>query len=99
MIKLTNGYFLDIDDMNVTLKQKKVRKDEEGNKKEYEVTHGYFSTIEGAVRRCIKLNQIDLLPEEAMQMEEYIKSINRINENAVSDVKRSIYEVYGNRKD
>lgn len=89
-INLTNGYWLEIDKMNITLKQKYTYKDKQGDQKETEREIGYFSTIEGAIKRFLNNNQIDLLSDTAMEMEEYIKSIKEINETAVRQFKTII---------
>lgn len=92
VVRFGNEYFVEVDEMNVTLKQKYIGKDKEGNKKESERVIGYFSTMEGAIRRFLSHNQIDLLSDTAMEMEEYIKCIKCINEDAVSAFKRIMGE-------
>ena len=87
IVNLVNGYFTEIDEMNITLKQKYTYKDKQGNQKETERVIGYFTTMEGAIKRFLNHNQIDLLSDTAMKMEEYIKSIKDINETAVRQFK------------
>lgn len=93
-INLTNGYRIDIDDMNLTLKQRYAFKDKDGNEKETERTIGYFNPVgngmEGAIKRYLIHNQIDLQSQEAMEMCEYVKSIERINNDAVRQFKAVI---------
>lgn len=89
-INLTNGYRIEIDDMNITLKQRYAYKDKDGNQKETERVIGYFTTMEGAIKRFLNHNQIDLLSDTAMKMDEYIKSIKDINETAVRQFKAVI---------
>lgn len=83
-INLTNGFFIEVDDLNHTLKQRFIGKDKDGNAKESERVCGYFGKdIGAAIGKYIRLNQNALLAQEAIEMEEYIKSIERINKDAV----------------
>ena len=95
IINLTNGFFIEIDDLNHTLKQKYIGEKKDGTKYEAERVCGYFGQdMEGAIARYIKLNQNVLLAQETMELEEYVKSIKRINFEAVSVIKRAV-SVYG----
>lgn len=96
IINLTNGYRMEIDDMNITLKQKYTYKDKDENEKETERTIGYFNPVngmEGAIKRYLIHNQIDLQSREAMEMSEYVKSIKEINDDAVRQFK-AVMDVY-----
>lgn len=87
-IVLTNGFFIEIDDFNHTLKQKYIGEKKDGTKYDAERVCGYFGKdLEGAIRKYIRLNQNVLLAQETMELEEYVKSIKRINEDAVRDFK------------
>lgn len=87
-INLTNGFFIEIDDLNNTLKQKYIGEKKDGTKYDAERVCGYFGKdLEGAIRKYIRLNQNVLLVQETMELEEYVKSIKRINEDAVRDFK------------
>ena len=93
IINLTNGYRMEIDDMNIALKQKYTYKDKDENEKETERTLGYFNPANGmevAIKRYLIHNQIDLQSREAMEMSEYVKSIERINNDAVRQFKTVI---------
>jgi hypothetical protein len=90
-INLTNSFFIEVDDLNHTLKQKFIGKDKEGNEKESERVCGYFGKdIGAAIGKYIRLNQNALLAQEALELEEYVKSIKRINFEAVSVIKRAV---------
>lgn len=94
-IVLTNGFFIEIDELNHTLKQKYIGEKKDGTKYDVERVWGYFGKdLEGAIRKYIRLNQNVLLAREIMELEEYVKSIKRINFEAVSVIKRDV-AVYG----
>lgn len=91
IINLTNGFFIEIDDLNHTLKQKYIGKKKDGTKYEAERVCGYFGQdMEGAIAKYVKLNQNVLLAQETMELEEYVKSIKRINFETVSVIKRAV---------
>lgn len=92
IIKLTNGFFIEIDEMNYTLKQNFIGKGKDEKPKTSVRVIGYFSTMDGAIKRYITVNQTQLLLEEAMEMEQYVKSIEKINNDALRQFK-SILEV------
>ena len=82
-ILLGNGYFVEIDSMNHTLKQKYMGTDKQGVEKEYEKVHGYFSNLESAIERYLLLNQSDLNNDSSVEMREYLELVRVANENAV----------------
>lgn len=93
-ILLGNGYFVEIDSMNHTLKQKYMGADKQGAEKEYEKTHGYFSNLESAVERYLFLNQIDSMADSSIEMKEYLELVRVANENAVKAFKEvNAYDV------
>ena len=90
IIKLTNGFYIEVDEMNYTLKRKYVTEDKEGKPKDVEKTIGYYSSLDGAIKRYITLNQIVLNSREAMELDEFVKSIERINNEALRQFKTMI---------
>ena len=92
VILLSNGYFVEIDKLNHTLKQNCKGTDKAGNEKEYEKTHGYFSNIDSAIERYLKLNQNDLMADCSVKMHQYLELVKKANEQAVQAVK-AIVEV------
>ena len=90
IVRLTNGYFIEVDSLNHTLKQKYISKAKDGTEKESEKVIGYYSSMEGAIKGFVKHNQNDLLPDSYVEMSEYIKSIECINNDAVESLKRII---------
>ena len=90
IVRLTNGYFIEVDSLNHTLKQKYTGKTKDGEEKESEKVIGYYSSMEGAIKGFVKCNQNDLLPCTFVEMSEYIKSIECINNDAVESIKRIV---------
>lgn len=86
-IELKNGYYISIDTMCYTLKQKYTGKNKSGEEKKAERTIGYYSSMEGAVRKYIELCQIDVLDGERVSIEEYVKTIEQVNEIAVQGLR------------
>lgn len=85
---LTNGYYIEIDGLNHTLKQKYIAERKDGKSKyETEKVCGYYNNLAGAVEKFIKLNQIDLMAQESLEMKEYVKSIEEINKASVKAIK------------
>ena len=86
-ILLGNGYFVEIDKLNHTLKQNCKGTDKDGNEKEYEKVHGYFSNLESAIERYLKLNQNDLMADCSVKIHQYLELVRVANEQAVQAVK------------
>ena len=79
-INLNNGYYVEIDNLNYTLKQKCVSK----NGKETERLVGYFGSMKPLMYRYLEQCQIQFESREGMQMLEYVKMVEESNERAVS---------------
>lgn len=84
-IELINDYFIEVDEMNHTLKQRYTGEDKEGNKKEgCERTIGYFKTVQDCVERLIRLVALDETDKTVISLREYAecaeKAFKRIEE-------------------
>lgn len=95
IIKLNYGYYIEVDTYNYTLKQKYHGKTKDGHDKDSVKTCGYFGNIRNAIEKYLKLVQLDLLDEEALSLQEYVKSIELINKMAVRGLEKelSMFEV------
>lgn len=89
-IELSNGYFIDIDPLNYTLRQRYTGQTKSGEEKEAIRTHGYYGDISKALRRYIQLCQMDVLDGERVTLEEYVKTIEQVNKIAVQGVERAV---------
>ena len=84
-IELINNYFIEVDEMNHTLKQRYTGEDKDGNKKEgCERTIGYFKTVQDCVERLIRLVALDETDKTVISLKKYAecaeKAFKRIEE-------------------
>ena len=89
-ITLENGYCIEIDPLNYTLRQKYTGKTKSGEKKEAFRTLGHFGNIESAIRKYLELTQMDVLDGERLTLEEYVGSIQKINAIAFQDIQEEL---------
>ena len=89
-IDLKNGYYIEIDTLNYTLRQKYTGKTKSGEEKEAFRTLGYFGNVESAIRKYIELSQMDVLDGERLTLEEYVESIQKINAIALQGIKEEL---------
>ena len=94
-IELKNGYYIEIDAMNYTLKQRYTGTAKSGDKKEYERVCGYFGKIRTAIEKYIFLVQLDVTDGERLSMQEYVKTIEQVDKIAAQGLEQSLrqYEV------
>lgn len=85
-ITLTNGYYIEIDELNHTLKQEYVGKDKDGNSKVAVRVVGYYGKLEHAIKRFLQCNQIGIIGQKSVSMKEYVKMVEDINKKAVNDI-------------
>lgn len=89
-INLNYGYYIEVDTYNYTLKQKYDGKTKDGQDKDSVRTCGYFGNIRNAIEKYLKLVQLDLLDDEALSLQEYVKSIELINKTAVLGLEKEL---------
>lgn len=79
-IELNNGYYIEIDTLNYTLKQRYV------NKKGKETSRivGYFGNMRHLIYAYLEQCQIQFESREGIQMIEYVKMVKESNKRAVS---------------
>lgn len=82
-INLSYGYFIDIDPLNYILKRKYIGESKDGKPKEVVKTYGYYGSVESALERYIELRQLDVLDGERVSLDEYVKTIERVNKDTV----------------
>lgn len=86
IIELTDGYYIEIDEYNHTLKRKYVGKDKDGVDKIQEKVYGFYNKLSGAVEGFIKHNQLAKSPYKVASLREYVKNIEELNKIAVLDI-------------
>lgn len=89
-ITLKNGYYIEIDPLNYTLRQKYTGETKLGEKKEAFRTFGYFGNMESAIRKYLELSQLDVLDGERLTLEEYVDSIQKINAIALQGIQEEL---------
>ena len=76
-IELVNGYYIEVDELNHTLKQRYTGKTKEGEDKDSDRTIGYFSSVKGCVERVCKLIPMDENDGAVISMREYAEEIQK----------------------
>lgn len=89
-IKLQDGYFIEIDPLNYTLRQRYSGKTKDGEEKESVRTHGYYRSIRQAVDRYITLSQLDFMDGMSIDLKEYVDLIERLNKSAAQRIESAI---------
>lgn len=89
-ITLKNGYYIEIDPLNYTLRQKYTGETKSGQKKEAFRTLGHFMNMESAIRKYIELTRLDVLDGERLMLEEYVDSIQKINAIALQGIQEEL---------
>ena len=85
-IELSNGYFVEIDPMNYTLKRNKTITDKSGEEKQRTVTIGYYGKLEHCVKEFLRQNGHDVMSNECISMDEYLDRLEASINNAVIDI-------------
>ena len=70
-IELLDDYFIDVDELNHTLKKRYVGEDKEGNKKDAEKIIVYFPDTKACVERIVRLIPLDENDGAVISLSEY----------------------------
>lgn len=70
------GYFVEIDDLNATLKKKYVG-ERNGKKAKCEKTIGYYSNVKDAIEKVLKILPNDINDGKTVTLTEYIDSLKQ----------------------
>ena len=89
-ITLKNGYYIEVDPLNYTLRQKYTGETKYGEKKEAFRALGHFGNMESAIRKYLELSQLDVLDGERLTLEEYVDSIQKINAIALQGIQEEL---------
>lgn len=79
-IDLNNGYYVEVDNLNYTLKQDYMNQ----NGKPSTRIVGYFGDMRHLIYKYLEQCQISYKSNEGMEMLEYVKMVEDSNKNAVS---------------
>ena len=87
-ITLTDGFFVEIDPLNVTLKRKYTYYNKKtGTENETVKTFGYYGTLEEVLMAFVKARQKLYLSDLTMNLDEYVRMVDESNKEAVSKLK------------
>lgn len=89
-IELSNGYFIEIDPMNYTLKRNKTITNKQGETKQRTVTVGYYGKLEHCVKEFLRQNGHDLMSNEYISMDEYIDRLEASVSKATIDICKAL---------
>ena len=95
-IILINGYYIETDNRNFTLKQKYIGKRKDGTKKEAVKIISHCGSLEQALETFLRMNQIPQDSKLTVDLMEYANYIEQSNKEAVQALK-SVLE--GNHDD
>ena len=95
-ISLINGYYIEVNNRNFTLRQKYVGTSKDGAKKEYSKIISHCGSLEQALETFLRMNQIPQDSKLAFDLMEYADFIKQSNKEAVRALK-SVFE--GNHDD
>lgn len=86
-ILLINGYYIETDNRNFTLRQKYIGTKKDGTKKESVKIISHCGSLEQALETFLRLNQIDRGAKLAVDLMEYVNYIEQSNKLAVKALK------------
>lgn len=76
-VTLLEGYFIDIDSLNYTLKKKSREQRKDGTEYDSEKTIGYFGNLKGAVERFLQESQQDA--DVVVSLRGYVDRVEKSN--------------------
>lgn len=86
-INLINGFYIENDNRNFTLKQKYIGTRKDGTKKESVKIISHCGNLEQAIETFLRLNQIDRGAKLAVDLMEYVNLVEQSNKEAVQALK------------
>ena len=86
-INLINGFYIETDNRNFTLKQKYIGKRKDGTKKESVKIISHCGSLEQALELFLRINQVPKEAKMAVDLMEYAYFIEQSNKEAVQALK------------
>lgn len=94
-VELINDYFIEVDELNHTLKQRYIRTDKKtGEKKPAERTIGYFPNVQMCLERIVRLIPLDENDGAVISLREYAEAAEKAFKK-VSDWKEQALKQMG----
>ena len=85
-INLRYGYYIDIDPLNYTIRQKFKGRSKDGKEKDSVRTCGYFGNIRTAISEYLKLVQLEVMRDEVLSMQKYVEAVEKSNSLALQGI-------------
>ena len=76
-IELKSGYYIEVDEINATLKQKYTGKTKDGEDREADRTIGYYNNVTNALERFVRLNRLGKMDGAELSLTEYINTLKK----------------------
>ena len=86
-ITLINGYYIETDNRNFTLKQKYIGTRKDGTKKESVKIISHCGSLEQALETFLRMNQISHDSKLSFDLMEYVNLVEQSNKEAVQALK------------
>lgn len=83
VIELRDGYFIEVDEMNSTLKQRYQGKTRDGQAKEAERIFGYYPKTVDALKRFVELNRTDKMDNMRLYISEYVNELKKADKEVM----------------
>ena len=93
-ISLINGYYIETDNRNFTLRKRYIGTKKDGTKKESVKIISHCGSLEQALELFLRINQVPKEAKLSVDLMEYANHIEQSNKDAVRALKREI-EVCG----
>ena len=87
-IELRDGYFIELDDMNSTLKKRYIGKNKDKVEKEMVKTIGYYPKPIDAIERFICLNRLDKMDGMELSISEYVNELKKADREVIEFLKK-----------
>lgn len=76
-VELQDGYFVEIDPLNYTLRQRYTGQDKDGNEKESVRTIGYFEDMKQCIKALLERYPRELSEKVHISFNEYLKLLDK----------------------
>ena len=86
-ISLINGYYIEVNNRNFTLRQKYLGTRKDGAKKEYSKIISQCGSLEQALETFLRMNQIPHDSKLAVDLMSYVSLVEQSNKEAVQALK------------
>lgn len=83
IIELMDGFFVEIDPLNYTLKRKYVGKTRDGSEKEAVKIYGHYPNLKAALKRFVELIRLSEIINIHVSLDEYLKALEKADKRVM----------------